>query len=99
MRIYGRGELAALMRANGLRVTGHHRAHALHSPYWWLRCAVGVTREVDESPFTAAYHRFLTWDIVRQPAVTRLADRALNPVLGKSLAVYAVRPVGAGSRR
>jgi hypothetical protein len=26
------------------------------------------------------------------PRITRLADRALNPVLGKSLVVYATRP-------
>ena len=28
---------------------------------------------------------------MRGPAVTRLAERALNPVIGKSLVVYAVK--------
>ena len=27
--------------AAGLERRRHHRAHALHSPYWWLKCAVG----------------------------------------------------------
>ena len=36
-----------------------------------------------------AYHKLLVWDIMRKPAVTRLADQALNPLIGKSLVVYA----------
>jgi hypothetical protein len=28
---------------------------------------------------------------MRKPAVTRLAEQALNPVIGKSLVVYAVK--------
>ena len=26
---------------SGLNPQGHHRVHALHSPYWWLRCIIG----------------------------------------------------------
>ena len=29
-------------RAAGLCLRGSHHAHALHSPYWWIKCAVGV---------------------------------------------------------
>jgi SAM-dependent methyltransferase len=93
VRIYGRGELADRMETAGLDVTDQHRAHALHAPYWWLRCAVGVKRDVEENRFTAAYNRFLTWDIMKGPASTRIADKLLNPVLGKSLVVYATKPV------
>ncbi len=93
VRIYGKGELADRMTAAGLTVTGSHRAHALHSPYWWLRCAVGPNEPVENNRFTALYNRFLTWDIMKQPTVTRLADQALNPVLGKSLVVYATKPI------
>jgi hypothetical protein len=38
------------------------------------------------------------WDIMRKPALTQLADRALNPLIGKSLVVYATKPVTAGVR-
>lgn len=90
VRIFTRRELEAKMAAAGLAVGGHHHAHALHSPYWWLKCAVGV--HDDDHPLAQAYHRLLVWDIMKRPRVTRLADRALNPVLGKSLVVYSTRP-------
>jgi SAM-dependent methyltransferase len=91
IRIFTRHELAAKLTRAGLRVGGHHHAHALHSPYWWLKCAVGV--HADDHPLASAYHKLLVWDIMRKPAVTQLADRALNPVIGKSLVVYATKPV------
>lgn len=80
-----------------MRMLGAHHAHALHTPYWWLRCLVGVSRE--DHPLVAAYHRFLVWDIVRSPRLTRAVDRVLCPVLGKSLVVYFVRLPGDGSGR
>jgi hypothetical protein len=90
IRIYRRSSLVRRLRRVGLRLRASHHAHALHSPYWWLRCAVGV--EHDEHPLVRAYHRLLVWDIVRAPLLTRAIDRALNPFLGKSLVVYVDRP-------
>ena len=40
----------------------------------------------------AAYRKVLEWDIMKAPRVTRWPDRLLNPVLGKSLVVYARKP-------
>jgi hypothetical protein len=37
------------------------------------------------------YHRFLTWDIMHQPQITRFLDRLLNPLLGKSLVLYFIK--------
>jgi SAM-dependent methyltransferase len=90
VRIYTRQELEAKFRAAGLAVGGHHHAHGLHSPYWWLKCAVGV--HDDTHPAARAYHRLLVWDITRHPPVTRIAERALNPLIGKSLVLYAHKP-------
>jgi ubiquinone/menaquinone biosynthesis C-methylase UbiE len=90
VRIYTRVELEAKLARAGLRVGGHHYAHGLHAPYWWLKCAVGV--DDDKHPLVSAYHRMLVWDIMRKPAVTRRAEQALNPLIGKSLVVYAVKP-------
>jgi SAM-dependent methyltransferase len=90
LRIFTRGELRAKLTRAGLAVGGHHHAHALHSPYWWLKCAVGVRD--DDHPLARAYHRVLVWEIMKQPRVMRLADRMLNPVIGKSIVVYAARP-------
>jgi SAM-dependent methyltransferase len=92
LRIFTRPELETKLRRAGLNVGGHHHAHALHSPYWWLKCAVGV--HDDDHPLASAYHKLLVWDIMRKPAVTRVADRALNPLIGKSLVVYATKPAG-----
>ena len=90
VRIYSEVTLRRALRAAGLRPGGAHRAHALHSPYWWLKCAVGPRN--DTHPLVQAYHRLLVWDISARPLVTRVAERALSPVLGKSLVVYARKP-------
>jgi SAM-dependent methyltransferase len=90
LRIFTRGELEAKLARAGLAVGGHHHAHALHAPYWWLKCAVGVRD--DDHPLARAYHRLLVWEIMKQPAIMRLADRALNPLIGKSIVVYAAKP-------
>jgi SAM-dependent methyltransferase len=90
VRIYRRRTLRARLAGAGLRVIGSHHAHALHSPYWWLKCAVGVKN--DESPPVRAYHRFLVWDMFHPGSPVRRAERVLNPVLGKSLVLYLERP-------
>jgi SAM-dependent methyltransferase len=87
VRIFTRRELTTKIARSGLVVSGHHYAHALHSPYWWLKCAVGV--HDDAHPLAAGYHKLLVWDIMRKPTVTRLADQVLNPLIGKSLVLYA----------
>jgi SAM-dependent methyltransferase len=97
VRIFTRDELTTKLARAGLEVTGSHHAHGLHSPYWWLKCAVGV--HDDAHPAVRRYHRLLVWDIMRRPALTRLSEAALNPLIGKSLVIYARKPAfpnGAG---
>jgi hypothetical protein len=52
---------------------------------------------VDNSnhPAVAAYHRMLVWDMMRRPLLTRLAESTLNPLIGKSVALYFEKPVPA----
>ncbi len=88
VRIYSATELQAKLRAAGFELAGRHRAHALHSPYWWLKCAVGVDN--DDNPLVRRYRQFLEWDIIRQPRSTRIAERVLSPILGKSLVLYGI---------
>lgn len=90
VRIYRSPQLRARLRAAGLRVLGSHHAHALHSPYWWLKCAVGLDR--DDAVVVRAYHRFLVWDITTGARPVRMLERALNPIVGKSLVVYGEKP-------
>jgi len=89
VRIYSATELKAKLAAAGLTLHGSHRAHALHSPYWWLKCAVGPTNE--EHPAVVKYREFLEWDIVEQPTSTKVAEKALSPVLGKSAVHYGTK--------
>lgn len=93
VRIYRAGDLRRKMIDVGLQPFGAHHAHALHSPYWWLRCAVGI--EDEDALLPRLYHRFLVWDLMRKPRATRMLERALDPVLGKSLVVYSTRTAGA----
>ena len=90
VRIYSQTELEAKLRSAGLIVTGSHHAHGLHSPYWWLKCAVGPRR--DDNKLVNRYKQFLEWDIISAPPITRVLDRALSPVIGKSYVVYAKKP-------
>ena len=86
IRIYRQPELEAKLERAGLVLRGSHHAHALHSPYWMLKCAVGVDNP-DAWP-VRKYHDFLVWDLTNRPRWARLLDRTLNPVLGKSLVIY-----------
>jgi SAM-dependent methyltransferase len=90
IRIYRADELRAKLVRAGLRFTGSHHAHALHSPYWWLKCAVGV--ENPDHPAVKAYHRLLVWDMMSRPLLTRTAEAVLNPLVGKSVALYFEKP-------
>jgi SAM-dependent methyltransferase len=93
IRIYRGDELVGKMREAGLEPYGQHHAHALHSPYWWIKCAVGVDN--DKALPVRAYHQLLVWDIVGTPVIsklTRATESALNPLIGKSFVAYATKP-------
>ena len=90
IRIYHQHELEQRLDAAGLLLRGSGHAHALHSPYWWIRCAGGVNNA--ERWLARRYHDVLVWQIMKNPPVLRWADRALNPLIGKSLIVYVEKP-------
>jgi SAM-dependent methyltransferase len=91
IRIYRLSVLADRLRSAGLEPYFSHHAHALHTPYWWLRALVGVR---DEShALVKLCHRVLVWDITARSPVTRLPEAVLNPILGKSAVVYLRKPL------
>jgi SAM-dependent methyltransferase len=90
IRIYRRSVLESRLRAAGLDVKGHHYAHGLHSPYWWLKCLVGTKN--DKHWLVRSYHRLLVWDIMKAPRTTRTLERVLAPIMGKSIVVYLEKP-------
>ena len=86
IRIYKKRDLLALFQKAGFKSRRSHFAHSLHTPYWWLKCLMGPARE--DLLLVNLYKRFLTWDIMEQPVITRFLDHLLNPLIGKSLVVY-----------
>ena len=93
VRIYRGSELTRRLEAAGLQPVGGHHTHALHAPYWWLKCAVGVTD--GDNPAVKAYHRLLVWDMMKKPWLTQAAEKLLDPLIGKSLVVYLRKPLHA----
>lgn len=89
VRIYRRRALRRKIESHGYDIFGTHFAHGLHSPYWWLRCAVGLDKE-NFWP-VRAYHELLVWDLMQRPWITRLLEKVLNPWIGKSVVFYAVK--------
>lgn len=90
VRIYEASVLKSRLTATGLHFVGDHHAHSLHAPYWWLKCAVGVDN--DSHPLVKGYHRLLVWDMMKAPKLTRVAERTLNPLIGKSYVAYLEKP-------
>ncbi|HVK40832.1 MAG TPA: class I SAM-dependent methyltransferase [Phenylobacterium sp.] len=86
VRIFDEGELARDIASGGFVQVGRHHAHGLHAPYWWLKCAFWARR--DDHPLVTLYHRFLVWDLLERPWLTRMLDALASPLMGKSLALY-----------
>ena len=101
IRIFNARHLRHDLEASGFIFCGKHHAHALHVPYWWLKCLYWQdAREADTQPergVVAWYHRFLVWDLMQQPLLTRLLDWCLNPIMGKSVVMYFVKESKSGA--
>lgn len=87
--IYRESALRGRLSAAGFEVFDRHHAHGLHSPYWWLRCAVGLDKT--DHRLVRAYHWLLVKEMMERPASLRLAERVVQPFIGKSLVLYARR--------
>jgi ubiquinone/menaquinone biosynthesis C-methylase UbiE len=86
VRLYRRSIIFDRLRSAGLEPYETHHAHGLHSPYWWIKCAVGPKN--DDHWLVKAYHKLLVWDIVKGPRTTRIAEKILSPIMGKSFVIY-----------
>ncbi len=86
IRIFDDGALQQAVEQHGFIARHRHHAHGLHAPYWWLKCALWERR--DNHPLIRAYHRMLVWDLMQKPALTRILDAMLTPIMGKSVVLY-----------
>lgn len=86
LRIFEANALNAEIEALGFKAFHRHWAHALHSPFWWMKCIAWDNQ--DNNWLIKQYHRFLVWDLMDRPLFTRLLERLLNPIMGKSVVMY-----------
>ncbi len=84
IRIFNATHLKHDVEALGWHRYARHWAHALHSPFWWLKC----WRWEQQSRLIDWYHKFLVWDLMKRPWLTRTLEKILDPVLGKSVVMY-----------
>lgn len=86
IRIYKKKQLKKMLTGQGFKCWKINYKHALHSPYWWLKCLVGLKNE--DNFLVRYYKKFLEWDIMKKPRPVRMLEELLNPVLGKSIVYY-----------
>jgi ubiquinone/menaquinone biosynthesis C-methylase UbiE len=86
VRIFRSRQLKESVEAAGFKRFSKHWAHGLHSPYWWLRCMLYKT--ADQNRLVKAYHRFLVWDMMKKPWLTRALEGMASPLMGKSVVMY-----------
>ena len=88
VRIFKKQRLLEEIEETGLRFKKLHYAHALHVPYWWLKCLFWREPGEREAILVRLYHRFLVWDLMKKPFICFIAEKLLNPIMGKSVVMY-----------
>lgn len=86
VRIFDATTLRSDIERRGFNYYRRHWAHALHAPFWWLKCLFWERQ--DESKIISLYHKMLVWDLMEQPWLTRTLEKVLNPIMGKSVVMY-----------
>ncbi|MEM1111961.1 MAG: methyltransferase domain-containing protein [Pseudomonadota bacterium] len=86
LRIFRASSLRGEIEGLGFNHYYRHWAHALHVPFWWLKCLFWKSQ--DSNWLIRQYHRLLVWDLMERPTVTRVLERLMNPLMGKSVVMY-----------
>jgi len=86
IRIFNSNALRRTIEQHPFTFYKRHWAHALHSPFWWLKCLWWDTQE--QSRLIKLYHRLLVWDLMEKPWLTQTVEKCLNPIMGKSVVMY-----------
>jgi SAM-dependent methyltransferase len=98
IRIFRAGELRKDIEAFGMVHFRRHWAHALHVPFWWLKCLFWRESEEDSHWIVRTYHKFLVWDLMKNPWITRNLEKILDPLLGKSVVMYFIKGLHSEAR-
>lgn len=92
VRIFNKKALRNSIEKRKMTFLREHGAHALHVPYWWLRCLFWREDNNAQCLVTRWYHKLLVWDLLKQPWITQTAESLLNPIMGKSQVFYFSKP-------
>ena len=86
LRIFNQKKLVSEIQEEGFIFLSSDRFHAIHSPYWWLRCFFWNTQ--DSNFIVKLYKKILERHILKKPLLIDIIDKLLNPILGKSFSMY-----------
>ncbi|MFL2709512.1 MAG: class I SAM-dependent methyltransferase [Gammaproteobacteria bacterium] len=86
LRIFDQKGLVSEIQEEGFIFLSAERFHAIHSPYWWLRCFFWNTQ--DSNFIVKLYKKILERHILKKPLFIDMIDKLLNPILGKSFSMY-----------
>lgn len=96
VHIFNARQLRNDIEEKGFSYSRRHWAHALHVPFWWLKCLFWDKQE--QSKLIAVYHKLLVWDLMKKPWLTQTLDKLLNPLMGKSVVMYFKKHASASSQ-
>ena len=86
VRIFRTRQLKNAVKQQGFHFRCRHWSHGLHIPYWIGKCAFGVNKQ--ENLLLRMLHKFLVWDVMKSPLLTRFLSVMLDPLMGKSVVLY-----------
>ena len=86
LRIFNQKKLVSEIQEEGFLFLSSERFHAIHSPYWWLRCFFWNSQ--DSNFIVKLYKKILERHILKKPLLIDIIDKLLNPILGKSFSMY-----------
>ena len=86
LRIFNQKKLVSEIQDEGFIFLSSERFHAIHSPYWWLRCFFWNSQ--DSNFIVKLYKKILERHILKKPLLIDMIDKLLNPILGKSFSMY-----------
>jgi len=87
VRIYHPHELAWKITAQRLKIYAVSFAHALHTPYWMLRCIFGLH---DQTALIPKWYHWLLVKFTVSPTMTKV-ENFLNHFFPKSIVFYATK--------
>jgi SAM-dependent methyltransferase len=86
VRIFEEDELKSSIEIEGFKCEKTHYAHALHTPFWWLKCL--MWDDQDSSFLIETYNKLLEWELTENPILLEWLEQLLNPFIGKSFVLY-----------